>query len=139
MMAQYRMRRLFTLKAHNVLGTDGSDQYSSLDNKAFIYRGLEGNDYVSGSRENDELYGGEGDDSLQGRDGNDILAGGTGNDRLEGGIGDDIYIFNRGNGVDMITSRNRNGCTNESRSGTEKTSGYFLPSIAKRWCNVPRR
>lgn len=51
---------------------------------------------------NDKLYGGEGTDVLLGLGGNDELAGGTQNDTLLGGAGDDIYIFNAGDGRDLI-------------------------------------
>lgn len=49
------------------------------------------------------LTGGEGDDTLIGFKGNDILNGGQDNDTLEGGLGDDVYIFNRGDGKDVIS------------------------------------
>lgn len=50
----------------------------------------------------DRIDGKAGDDILGGHDGNDILIGGRGNDRLDGGYGSDRYLFNRGDGQDLI-------------------------------------
>ncbi|WP_431810124.1 calcium-binding protein [Jejubacter sp. L23] len=64
--------------------------------------GDEGNDTLRGDNGNDVLEGGAGNDSLYGGNGNDVLAGGTGNDYLEGYSGNDTYLFNRGDGQDVI-------------------------------------
>jgi hypothetical protein len=45
---------------------------------------------------------GAGNDVLTGGDGNDILRGGTGGDILQGSAGDDTYVFNRGDGADVV-------------------------------------
>jgi Ca2+-binding RTX toxin-like protein len=37
-----------------------------------------------------------------GRDGNDTLVGGTQNDNLTGGAGADVFLFNVGDGADII-------------------------------------
>ena len=50
-----------------------------------------------------ELSGLGGNDQLTGSAGADTIIGGTGDDRLDGGAGDDIYLFNRGDGQDVIT------------------------------------
>lgn len=42
--------------------------------------------------------------TLEGGSKNDFLYGGTGNDRLDGGAGNDIYLFNRGDGRDVINN-----------------------------------
>jgi len=44
-----------------------------------------------------------GDDVITGTSSSDIIAGGRGDDILDGGAGDDIYIYNRGDGNDVIT------------------------------------
>lgn len=49
------------------------------------------------------IYGGGGDDHLRGELGNDILAGGAANDTLTGGGGNDLFLFNPGDGSDIIT------------------------------------
>jgi Ca2+-binding RTX toxin-like protein len=59
---------------------------------------LAGDDYVDGGDGNDALYAGAGDD---------ILVGGAGDDTLHGGAGRDIYVFNRGDGIDVIDDSGR--------------------------------
>lgn len=63
-----------------------------------------GDDQLQGHAGNDTLYGGEGVDVLSGGQGNDVLKGGAGNDLLEGGGGSDVYLFERGDGQDTISS-----------------------------------
>lgn len=83
-----------------------------------VLRGGGGGDVLLGGLGNDALYGdgdsdaapdagdyldgGQGDDVIQGAAGDDVLVGGPGNDRLAGGAGQDFYIFERGDGVDVI-------------------------------------
>ncbi|NUT68961.1 calcium-binding protein, partial [Pseudomonas corrugata] len=52
------------------------------------------------------LSGGGGNDTLTAGSGDDQLAGGTGNDTLNGGQGSDIYLFNLGDGRDVINDDN---------------------------------
>ena len=52
---------------------------------------------------NDILEGGAGNDLLSGYTGNDTLWGGAGNDTLTGGAGVDTFIYNSGEGKDVIT------------------------------------
>ena len=52
--------------------------------------------------ENNTLIGNGGNDTIRGDNGNDILIGGKGDDILHGGYGDDTYIFNKGDGNDII-------------------------------------
>ena len=61
-----------------------------------------GNDTIYGDYTANTLSGGAGNDNLYGRDGNDQLSGDTGNDYLEGGTGNDTYLFNAGDGQDVI-------------------------------------
>ena len=80
-----------------------------------------GIDKVVGSSFSDGLFaddsgvvldGGAGDDLLVGGAGLDVLIGGTGHDTLEGGLGLDVltggagadhFVFNRGDGPDLVT------------------------------------
>src|SRR5262249_24343290 len=48
------------------------------------------------------IIGSAGDDTLNGTAYNDTLQGGAGNDTLNGGGGNDIYVFNQGDGSDVI-------------------------------------
>lgn len=73
-----------------------------------IFRGYNGDDKLYGNAGNDTLYGDEGNDTLDGGNGNDILHGGAGNDVLEGGFGSDTYLFNAGDGQDIIYERYTN-------------------------------
>ena len=66
---------------------------------------------ILGGSKNDTLYGKDGDDyltgnagsdKLYGQDGDDTLYGGAGNDSLWGGDGDDTFIYNSGDGKDVI-------------------------------------
>lgn len=79
-----------------------------------VLHGDSGDDSLSGGAGADELNGGVGYDYLSGGDGADILNAGDGddvlvggtssvqNDELYGGKGDDHYIYNRGDGRDVI-------------------------------------
>ena len=58
--------------------------------------GDEGNDFLSGGYGNDTLYGDNGDS------GNDSLSGGYGNDYLSGGKGYDNFLYEEGDGNDVI-------------------------------------
>ena len=62
----------------------------------------ESNDTIRGAEGNDTIYGEAGNDTLYGDSENDTLIGGTGNDTLYGDYGNDTYIFNIGDGNDVI-------------------------------------
>jgi Ca2+-binding RTX toxin-like protein len=62
-----------------------------------------GNDIVAGTTVGDSIQGWSGGDSLSGLAGNDTLIGGVGNDSLLGGEGADRYVWNAGDGADIIT------------------------------------
>lgn len=57
---------------------------------------------ITGSGNNDNLPGTNNPDFIYGREGNDTLTGGRGNDYLNGGAGYDTYVFNKGDGQDII-------------------------------------
>ena len=96
----------------NIFGGTGND----------IAFGGRGHDTLNGGAGNDVLLGGNGQDILNGDEGNDLLlggrgadtiSGGAGNDFLLGGRGRDTFIFNTGDGRDVIgdfgTGNNRGG------------------------------
>jgi Ca2+-binding RTX toxin-like protein len=64
--------------------------------------GQAGADQISGGDGEDLLYGGDGRDTLLGGAGDDTLFGDRGADRLEGGEGSDTYVWQRGDGDDLI-------------------------------------
>ncbi|ARO33654.1 hemolysin-type calcium-binding domain-containing protein (plasmid) [Rhizobium sp. NXC14] len=61
-----------------------------------------GDDTIWGTNLSDAANGGAGNDTLMTYSGNDRLAGGAGNDRLEGAEGSDVYVYNSGDGDDVI-------------------------------------
>jgi Ca2+-binding RTX toxin-like protein len=84
-----------------LFGGAGNDTLYGYGGDDTLY-GEAGNDTLYGGAGNDVLYGGDGDDKLYGEDGDDILVGGAGNDVLYGGRGNDRYLFDKGDGHDVI-------------------------------------
>lgn len=71
-----------------------------------------GDDRLYGGRGRDLLSGGDGDDVIKGGRGRDTINGGTGSDMMDGGAGKDIitggadmdiFVFKKGNGIDIVT------------------------------------
>ncbi|NVJ97013.1 MAG: hypothetical protein HWE25_02610 [Alphaproteobacteria bacterium] len=103
-----------------ITGGDGNDVIYAGKSGADTLKGAGGNDAIFGGTENDlidggagadEIYGGSGDDivnggsgddTLYGGSGDDTLTGGTGNDTLRGGDGADLFIFESGDGIDVV-------------------------------------
>nr|WP_298681826.1 calcium-binding protein [uncultured Dongia sp.] len=67
-----------------------------------IVTGGSGNDQLFGQADNDTLNGKGGDDLLFGGAGNDALTGGTGNDQLFGEAGNDRFLWQVGDGKDIV-------------------------------------
>ncbi|MEL7519244.1 MAG: hypothetical protein AAFN48_09860, partial [Pseudomonadota bacterium] len=109
-----------------VFGNGGADTVDGLAGEDRLSGGLGddaidggfGNDQIAGDGGNDTLIGGEGSDIISGGTGDDVLigfggssassdrdvlSGGLGDDRLEGGTGEDTYLFELGDGRDVIT------------------------------------
>ncbi len=72
-------------------------------NRANTLTGGEGDDLLRGRKGDDTLDGGAGDDRLGGGRGADTLTGGAGADTLTGGRGADTFVFEAGDGADIIT------------------------------------
>ena len=81
-----------TAGAEFIAGGDGNDTLS----------GEGGDDNLAGELGDDRLFGNQGNDFISGMDGDDLLAGNAGNDTLIGGAGFDTYLFNIGDGQDVI-------------------------------------
>jgi hemolysin type calcium-binding protein len=73
--------------------------------------GNHGDDVLSGTPNADQLFGGNGNDTINGGDGNDTLFGGPGDDTVTGGkgtdtaflgAGNDTFIWNNGDGSDVV-------------------------------------
>jgi Ca2+-binding RTX toxin-like protein len=76
--------------------------WTAADLLQFANTGTEGADVLTGTSGSESMTGLGGDDRITSYSGNDTLAGGLGNDTLEGGDGADTYIFNLGDGKDII-------------------------------------
>jgi Ca2+-binding RTX toxin-like protein len=57
---------------------------------------------IDGGAGNDTITGGDGNDTLLGGDGNDLIIGGRGNDTAQLGAGDDTFVWNPGDGSDVV-------------------------------------
>jgi len=88
----------------NLYGQAGNDRLYGNEGHDFLSGGI-GSDYLYGGDGHDMLFGGANNDNLYGEEGNDFLSGGSGNDRLKGSVGDDTYLFEKGDGVDLIVDK----------------------------------
>jgi Ca2+-binding RTX toxin-like protein len=91
-----------------------------------------GDDKLSGNGGNDVLVGGAGRDTIWGGGGADTITGGLDADRLSGGSGADRFVFQAGDGRDVIT---------DFASGTDKLRMLGLTAAdvawsAKSWAGV---
>jgi Ca2+-binding RTX toxin-like protein len=91
--AGYRIER--------VLFADGR-AWTHSDLMARATQPTDGNDLFYGGYDADILGGGAGNDTLIGNGDADTLTGGGGNDLLQGGLGSDTYVFNAGDGQDIV-------------------------------------
>jgi hypothetical protein len=79
---------------------------SQLTNRIDVF-GTNGPDInLSGTEADEWIHGLDGADILTGGPGNDVLEGGKGTDALVDREGNEIYIYNRGEGVDVISDEN---------------------------------
>lgn len=85
----------------NLTGGKGKDDLRGTDAANTIIASV-GNDSVWARGGNDYLRGGWGHDRLDGGTGEDRLRGEQGTDTLIGGLGADVFIFQSGDGADVI-------------------------------------
>jgi len=92
-------------------GTEGADHIvgTQFDD---VIDAKGGDDDIDGLSGNDRLYGGTGNDELYGNAGDDTIVGGQGMDHMDGGEGFDTYVFNLGDGSDVILDAPENGVGN---------------------------
>ena len=95
---------LFGEAGDDVLYGGDGDDYLNGGAGIDTLNGGAGKDYLEGSTGEDSLYGGEGDDQIYGGEGDDFLVGGSGSDYLVGGNGSDTYLYNIGDGDDIINN-----------------------------------
>lgn len=103
----------FTLKF-----SDGS-VVTSVDLGQLTLSGTDDNDVLYGLKSENTLTGFGGDDLIYGNDLDDVIDGGKGNDRLLGRSGSDVYLYNIGDGNDIILDASTDGDTNVLRLGPD--------------------
>lgn len=86
-------KKFLATEHYSIKGNDFNNDITGATRKDVIH-GLAGNDVLEGMGGNDRLNGGAGRDRLVGGEGNDILTGGPGSD---------LFIFDDGDGKDVIT------------------------------------
>ncbi len=94
--------------------------------------GSEHDDRIFGYGGNDILIGKAGDDYLDGGAGSDSLSGGAGNDTLKGGAGNDTFVYELGDGNDVITDYATGDwlyLSNAGITGVEFTGGKCILRI----------
>ena len=105
------------LGSDTIYGDDGNDVLNGNEENDILFGGS-GDDTIYGGSGNDSIDGNEGRNYLFGEDGDDVIKtttsssqavlmsttfnGGHGNDYLQGSYAGDIYVFNRGDGQDII-------------------------------------
>lgn len=100
---------------------DGGTGHDLLEGSGLLIGG-EGNDTLKGQGF-DTLRGGAGDDLIEAysdawNQGSNTIEGGTGNDTIYGSFGEDTYVFNLGDGKDLLIERR----ANEAFSNVEPTA-----------------
>ncbi len=68
-----------------------------------LIEGTDDNNVIRTGSTDDTIFAGSGNDAVMAGAGNDVLIGGTGNDVLDGGAGQDTYLFNPGDGTDIVS------------------------------------
>jgi hypothetical protein len=93
-----------------VRGGAGDDSLSG-DAGNTVLQGSAGNDVLADAGGNNLFHAGAGNDSMTGAAGKDLFIGGAGNDAISTGGGANLIAFNRGDGVDTVTSAGETGDT----------------------------
>ena len=91
--------------------------------------GGSGDDAIYGEQGRDILNGGAGDDEIYGGEDEDTINGGEGDDWLDGGPGDDTFVFEPGNGNDVIMDFTTVRQDRPERVYGQLTSGIQLEAI----------
>jgi Ca2+-binding RTX toxin-like protein len=91
-----------TVNLNYTLGTNVENLTLTGTLAAYGY-GNSSDNLITGNSAANRLEGRVGDDTLIGGGGADTLLGGVGNDMLTGGTGNDTFLFNKGDGHDVIT------------------------------------
>lgn len=84
-----------------IVANKKSNVITGTTSKDTVY-GLAGADTIKSGAGNDLIYGGDDNDELHGETGSDTLWGGADDDTLYGGSGKDIFVYDNGDGNDII-------------------------------------
>jgi Ca2+-binding RTX toxin-like protein len=103
---------LADIRTRLTTATDGDDRIRGFAGDDVLEGGA-GDDELAGFFGDDVLRGGPGADRLWGEWGADTLEGGPGPDRLAGGHGNDLYLYNVGDGSDVIADGSPYGDAND--------------------------
>ncbi|MCG8504601.1 MAG: cadherin domain-containing protein [Sphingomonadales bacterium] len=96
-----------------IVGGAGFDMVSYADSMSAVTVDLDGTAGSGGDAAGDSIIEVEGiigsahADTLHGNFGDNEFEGGAGNDTIYGALGDDTYVFNRGDGADVIVDKNQ--------------------------------
>ena len=117
---------------YDIVGTDDPD---SIDNNlsGATIQALGADDTIINSGDNVSILGGKGQDSIVNTGANTTIIGGTGHDTMSGGTGANVFVYNSGDGNDVITDFGSND-TLKIASGTEVTSASgsdFIFTVGK--------
>ncbi|MCV6593377.1 MAG: fasciclin domain-containing protein [Silicimonas sp.] len=94
--------RVHTGRDNDLVDGNGGNDRIYLGSGDDVGLGGAGHDRISGGRGDDTLLGNEGRDVITGGRGDDMITGGAGRDLMIGGKGADTFIFNEGDGHDVI-------------------------------------
>jgi Ca2+-binding RTX toxin-like protein len=102
--------KLATVTGINVKAAAFDDAMEETDTSSvFMNLAFKKKDTFTASDLGDTFFAGRGDDVLKGGDGIDFLAGMKDEDTMTGGGGRDFFIFNQGDGKDVITDFDAKG------------------------------
>jgi|GEM_PF-1519978 len=118
-----------TWKIEQLRFSDGT-RWSQSDLITLATSPTSGDDIFYGDAATQMLQGGAGNDRLYGRAGDDILIGGTGNDYLDGAAGNDTYVFNLGDGQDIIDDARGGAYINRIQFGAGISAADVVTSVS---------
>ena len=122
-----------TNASETIYGYAGNDTINSGSGDDIVYGG-DGNDIITNSGGDDYIDGGAGDDIIKSTAStsnptDETLVGGTGNDYFEDkDAGDETFIFNIGDGNDVIYNRGGNDTIVFESSVSKENIAFFMDS-----------
>lgn len=118
-----------------LFGGDGNDTLdANISDDGNYLNGGAGDDNLIGRAGSDWLDGGDGADTLDGGDGDDFLAGGEGaGDIVRGGRGDDKYLYDAGDGADVLSDEGFDQAAPERPTATVDVALRYGPQTFDRF------